>query len=150
MTRSFFSRSAFLVDALIAGFVLAAGGCGSSPPPVVEQRPAPATAAAASRFSEEVQRFEAADRAAMPPIGGVLFVGSSSIRMWPHLAADFPGTGTIQRGVGGTRLDEILAFAPRIVIPYKPRLIVLYAGDNDIAEGRSPGECWQASATSST
>ncbi|MEO5590538.1 MAG: SGNH/GDSL hydrolase family protein [Gemmatimonadaceae bacterium] len=122
--------------------LLGTGACGSSATPVAEQRPVltPATVAAAPRFSDEVERFVAADRASMPPAGGVLFVGSSSIRMWPHLATDFPGARTIQRGVGGTRLDEILAFAPRIVLPYKPRLIVLYAGDNDIAEGRSPAE----------
>ncbi|HJP59501.1 MAG TPA: SGNH/GDSL hydrolase family protein [Gemmatimonadaceae bacterium] len=74
----------------------------------------------------------------MPAAGGVVFVGSSSIRMWPDLRGDFPGVNVVQRGFGGSRIDEVLQYAPRIVLPYRPRLVVLYAGDNDLAEGRTP------------
>jgi lysophospholipase L1-like esterase len=65
-------------------------------------------------------------------------VGSSSIRVWPDLKADFPNIDVLQRGFGGSTLDEVDQYAPRIVLPYCPRLIVLYAGDNDLAEGRTP------------
>ncbi|GAC1654020.1 MAG: hypothetical protein NVS4B3_17610 [Gemmatimonadaceae bacterium] len=68
----------------------------------------------------------------------MLFVGSSSIRLWPALEADFPRVHILQRGFGGSELADIVHYAPRIVLPYQPRLIVLYAGDNDLAAGKPP------------
>ena len=94
-------------------------------------------AAPAPRFEKEVARFEAADRDSMPPRDAVLFVGSSTIERWQDLKRDFPSVPVIQRGIGSTRLDDFVRFARRIVIPYHPRLIVLYAGDNDFADGQS-------------
>ena len=99
--------------------------------------PAPATAAA---FAAEIQRFEESDRVSMPAPGGVLFVGSSSFRLWPDLAGDFAGVPVINRGFGGSTLPDVLHFAPRAVLPYRPRLVLLYAGDNDIASGRTPAQ----------
>ncbi len=96
-----------------------------------------AQAAPVERFAVEVARFEAADRRSMPPRDAVLFVGSSTIERWSNLQNDFPDVKVIQRGIGSTRLDDFVRFAPRIVIPYHPRLIVLYAGDNDFADGQS-------------
>ncbi|MEP6906141.1 MAG: hypothetical protein ABI875_08645, partial [Gemmatimonadales bacterium] len=90
-----------------------------------------------SRFEADIARFEAEDRASPPAPGGVLFVGSSSIRLWPSLSADFPGVPVMNRGFGGSTMSEVLHFTGRIVIPYRPRLTVLYAGDNDIEMGRS-------------
>jgi lysophospholipase L1-like esterase len=58
--------------------------------------------------------------------------------LWPDLKASFPGINVIQRGFGGSQLDEVVNYTPRIVLPYKPSLIVLYAGDNDLAAGRTP------------
>ena len=95
------------------------------------------TARPAPRFENEVARFEAADGKSMPPRDAVLFIGSSSIERWPDLQHDFPSATVIQRGIGSTRLDDFVRFAPRIVIPYHPRLVVLYAGDNDLADGQS-------------
>jgi len=100
------------------------------------QQPAVA-AAPINRFDADIRAFEDSDRLKPPRPGGVVFVGSSSIRLWPDLHGDFPGTNVIQRGFGGSRLDEVLHYAPRIVVPYKPSLVVLYAGDNDLAEGRT-------------
>ena len=88
-------------------------------------------------FESEIRAFEDADRADPPKTGGVVFVGSSSIRLWPGLQADFPGVNVIQRGFGGSQIDQVVTYAPRIVVPYKPSLIVLYAGDNDLAAGRT-------------
>jgi len=96
-----------------------------------------AQAAPASRFEKEVARFEAADRDSMPPRNAILFVGSSTIERWKDLKKDFPSVPVIQRGIGSTRLDDFVRFARRIVIPYHPRMIVLYAGDNDFADGQS-------------
>lgn len=94
--------------------------------------------ASAEPFADEIANFAAADRIALPPAHGVLFVGSSTIRMWPALAADFTGVPVIQRGFGGSELSDVVRYASRIVIPYKPRLIVLYAGDNDLAVAKAP------------
>lgn len=91
-----------------------------------------------ARFAKEIAAYEAADQQNPPPTGAVLFVGSSSIRLWKTLAEDFPELEVINRGFGGSVIAECTHYAPRIVLPYKPRLIVLYAGSNDIARGLTP------------
>ena len=67
----------------------------------------------------------------------ILFVGSSSIRKWESLVKDFPEYKVINRGFGGSHLADSVVYADRIVIPYKPRAVLIYAGDNDIAAGNS-------------
>jgi lysophospholipase L1-like esterase len=99
---------------------------------------APATRPTSQPFESEIKAFEAADRKQMPPSGGVLFVGSSSIRLWKTLTQDFPDSVVINRGFGGSKIPDSTRYAPKIVLPYKPKTIVLYAGDNDLAQGRSP------------
>ena len=89
-------------------------------------------------WQADIDALVAGDSAHPPPQHGVLFVGSSSIRMWTTLAADFPGVPVIDRGFGGSVIADTTHFANRIVIPCHPRLIVMYAGDNDIAEGETP------------
>jgi lysophospholipase L1-like esterase len=102
-------------------------------------RPLAARAAdAAAPFESDIEAFEAADRAHAPPKDAVLFVGSSSIRFWESLAQDFPGVPVINRGFGGSGVDDCARYAERIVVPYHPRRVVFYAGDNDVAAGRSP------------
>lgn len=91
-----------------------------------------------ARFEAEIRAFEAADQATPPPLRGVVFIGSSSIRNWTDVAADFPGVPLLNRGFGGSTLADVVHYAGRILLPYQPRLVVLYAGDNDLAEGRSP------------
>jgi lysophospholipase L1-like esterase len=82
-------------------------------------------------YEAEIQAFEAADRAHPPASGQVLFVGSSSIRMWKDVAGDM-GVPALNRGFGGSRTREVLAVADRIVFPYRPSTIVYYCGDNDL------------------
>jgi lysophospholipase L1-like esterase len=91
-----------------------------------------------ARWEKDIHAFEATDKTNPPPQDAVLFIGSSSIRLWTNLAQTFPGHKVINRGFGGSELSDSVAFANRIVIPYQPRLILLYAGDNDIAAGKSP------------
>lgn len=91
-----------------------------------------------SQWEHDIQAFEAADKASPPPANAVLFIGSSSIRMWTTLAEDFPNHRVINRGFGGSDLDDSTAFADRIVTPYHPVAIVIYAGDNDLQNGDSP------------
>jgi lysophospholipase L1-like esterase len=91
-----------------------------------------------ARWEKDIRAFEAADRTNPPPQNAILFVGSSSIRLWTNLAQSFPGHKVINRGFGGSELSDSVAFVPRIVAPYQPKLVMLYAGDNDIAGGKSP------------
>ncbi|MFB3788446.1 MAG: SGNH/GDSL hydrolase family protein [bacterium] len=90
-----------------------------------------------TRWESTIQEFEKQDQTSPPPQGAVLFVGSSSIRMW-KLDQYFPGLTAINRGFGGSFVEDSLYYADRIVLPYQPRVIVFYAGDNDINSGKSP------------
>ncbi|HEX7087523.1 MAG TPA: SGNH/GDSL hydrolase family protein [Vicinamibacterales bacterium] len=91
-----------------------------------------------ARWEADIRAFEEADRTSPPPRGGTLFIGSSSIRLWKTLASDFPDRPVINRGFGGSQLSDAVHFFDRIVLPYRPRQIVLYAGSNDIAAGEPP------------
>lgn len=99
---------------------------------------AQAATAAKVPFEPEILAFEAADRASPAPLGGVVLTGSSSFRLWTNVAADFPGVPLLNRGFGGSILPEVVQLTPRIVLKYRPHLVVLYAGDNDINAGRTP------------
>jgi lysophospholipase L1-like esterase len=90
------------------------------------------------RWGKEIRAFEEADRTNPPPRQAILFIGSSSIRYWTNIAQAFPGHKVISRGFDGSHLSDSVAFVDRFVMPYKPRLVLLYAGDNDIASGMSP------------
>lgn len=89
-------------------------------------------------WQADIDALVAGDSAQPPPQRGVLFVGSSSIRMWTTLATDFPGVPGINRGFGGSVIADSTHYVDRIAIPYRPKVIVMYAGDNDIAEGDTP------------
>ncbi len=88
-----------------------------------------------ARFEAEIAAFEAEDRASPPAPGATLFVGSSSIRYW-EVAEAFPTLRTIRRGYGGSHVSDTIHFAERIVVPYRPGLVVFYAGDADVAGGK--------------
>jgi lysophospholipase L1-like esterase len=90
------------------------------------------------QWQAEITSLVAGDAAHPPPKHAVLFVGSSSIRLWATLAEDIPGVPAINRGFGGSRIADSTYYADRIVVPYHPKLIIMYAGDNDVAEGRTP------------
>ena len=104
-----------------------------------DQAIAAQSVAAHARWRQELDAITAADRAQPPLPEGVVFVGSSTIRLWPHLAQDFSQVpGVIQRGVGGSTLAECSVLAHQLVGQYKPRQVVVYAGDNDLIEGHTP------------
>ena len=91
------------------------------------------------RWQSTFDAWAAADRINPPPPGGVLFVGSSSIRLWNNLETQFSALPVIvKRGFGGSLMSDCTAELRRLVLPYKPRLVIVYAGDNDLAEGRTP------------
>ena len=91
-------------------------------------------------WEPEIRAFEKKDQLQPPPQNAILFVGSSSIRKWTTLTNDFPGLQVINRGFGGSQIDDSTAFSSRIIFPYHPRIIVFYAGDNDLALGKSPDQ----------
>lgn len=84
-------------------------------------------------YEKTIQQFEAQDKKDFPAPNSILFVGSSSIRLWKSLGEDFPEISTINRGFGGSQTSDVLHFVDRIVIAYKPKAIVFYCGENDIA-----------------
>ncbi|MBE3070431.1 MAG: hypothetical protein IMZ66_09380 [Planctomycetes bacterium] len=102
--------------------------------PVAAEKP---PAAPANPWESAVQAYEKADAKSAPPAGAVLFVGSSTIRMWGTLAEDFRPLKVIGRGVGGCQVPDMVHFVDRVVLRYRPRQIVLYAGDNDVASKRT-------------
>ena len=95
-----------------------------------------AVAAEKRSWDEAISRFEEADKAQPPAPGGIVFVGGSSIRLW-DLKESFPDQTLINRGFGGSQLIDSVQYADRIINKYRPRLVVVYAGDNDLAAGKS-------------
>ncbi len=98
---------------------------------VLAQDPQPAP------FEKEIEAFEAKDKTAPPPEGEIVLVGSSSIRLWKSAEA-FPDLKVINRGFGGSQMSDSLRYAERIILPYKPRIVVVFAGGNDINNKKSP------------
>jgi lysophospholipase L1-like esterase len=123
MSRSLFPLLALLLHWFVVSSLLAA-------------QPG-ANANQAGKWEKDIAAFEAQDAKSPPPKNAILFVGSSSIRLW-NLKESFPDRRTINRGFGGSELTDSVRFAKRIVLPHQPRIVVLYAGDNDIVNGKSP------------
>lgn len=98
------------------------------------------TAPEPGRWDAEIRAFERQDAREAPPRDGVVFIGSSSIALWQDAQRDFPFIPLIRRGFGGSIIEESTHYADRIVIPYAPRLVVFYAGDNDLAHGKTSDE----------
>ena len=94
--------------------------------------------AVVNRFEKEIAAYEAIDRKSPPKPGGVLFYGSSSVRLWKTLADDYAGMPVLNRGFGGSTAADALMYAERIVLPCRPATIVYYEGDNDLSKGRTP------------
>ncbi len=90
-----------------------------------------------AKWESTIRKFEDADEKKLPPKNAILFVGSSSIRLW-DLEESFPGHRVINRGFGGSEVADSLYFADRIVTKYQPRQVIMYAGDNDVAHDKSP------------
>lgn len=108
-------------------------GIGGAVPPQAQVSPDP------ERFADEIRAFEQWDRKNSAAADAVLFAGSSSIRMWPTREC-FPQLPVINRGFGGAHISDVIHFAARIILPYRAKVIVFYAGDNDIADHKSPAQ----------
>lgn len=93
-----------------------------------------------AQWEKEIRAFEESARTNPPPHGAVLFLGSSSIRLWTNLASYFPQCTTVQRGFGGCYVPDLTHYLDRVAVPIQPAKIVIYGGENDLAKGRTPGE----------
>lgn len=89
-----------------------------------------------AKWEKSIQAFEEQDQRTPFPKGEIVFVGSSSIRMW-KVEASFPGFKVLNRGFGGSQIADSVHFIDRLVLKHEPRAVVFYAGDNDIAGGKS-------------
>lgn len=86
-------------------------------------------------FADEIRKFKEEDSSSPPPAHAILFIGSSSFRMWQDVRDYFPGHAIINRGFGGSTLLDQLLYMDDIVFSYSPRQIVVYCGENDLASG---------------
>ncbi len=91
-------------------------------------------------YEPEVRQLESARSAQKQPADPVVFYGSSSIRLWESLATDLENPRAVNQGFGGSTLEACAYFFERLVLPLHPSSLVVYAGDNDLGDGRSPQE----------
>jgi lysophospholipase L1-like esterase len=89
----------------------------------------------AQEWESSIRKFEEGDKANPPKPGIIVFAGSSSLRFWDSLVADMKPLDVINRGFGGSQYSDLNQYAKRIVIAYRPRAVVVYEGDNDLAAG---------------
>jgi lysophospholipase L1-like esterase len=117
-----FAEQVLLVSILSAAAVVSAGGDRADPDP--------------NRFAGEIKAFAEWDGKNAVPSEPVLFVGSSTIRMW-RTRESFPDLPVVNRGFGGSHISDVIHYVDRVVLWYDPKVLVFYAGDNDIAGGKS-------------
>ncbi len=90
------------------------------------------------KWEETIKKFEVADAAQAPTRGGVLLVGGSNARRWVDVAKYFPQHAVLNRGFGGAKMEDVLHYVDRLVLPYAPKIILLNAGGNDLSSGQTP------------
>ncbi len=112
---------------LMATILMAASDASQAQNPVLKER-----------FEKQVQEYEAGDRVTPPPTGAILFAGDSQFFRWKTIHEDLAGYTLINRGIDSFQFPDLLHYVDRLVLPYKPRLIVLHVGGNDIHNGRTP------------
>ena len=106
---------------LLSCLLISASASATSPPP--------------APFAGEINEFRVQDEVRMPEPCGLLFVGSSSIRLWVGLERDFAGFNPIQRGFGGSQTSDANHYFDQLVTKYSPARIIFYEGENDINAG---------------
>jgi lysophospholipase L1-like esterase len=96
------------------------------------------TQATPSRFEKNVQAYEAADKIQPPPTGAILLAGDSQFFRWKTLHEDLSGYTIVNRGIDSFQLSDVLQFTDRLILPHKPRMIILHVGGNDVHNGKTP------------
>lgn len=90
------------------------------------------------KWGESIAKFAHQDSLDMPEPGGILFIGSSSFTIWKDVNDYFPGKNIVNRGFGGSQMSDVLHFKEKLILPYQPKQIVVYVGENDLAAGETP------------
>jgi len=83
-------------------------------------------------YWDDVQAIRRYDKIYAPPANPILFTGSSSIRLWTNLSDQFRGYTVLNRGIGGAVIADIDRYVEDLILPYKPKQVILYVGENDI------------------
>ncbi len=91
------------------------------------------------RFAKEIAAFDAQDKARPPQKQGIVFTGSSSIRLW-DLNASFPGVRALNRGFGGSHISDVNHYLDQTLLRYEPSVVVFFCGSNDLWAGKPPGQ----------
>lgn len=128
--------------------VAAAHACTSAKAHPTSPKPAPSPARKAppspvaaphdyAKWEKDIAAYEKEDQEQSPPKGGILFVGSSTFRLWKTMKEDFAGLPVINRGFGGSTFPELNHYFDRLVPQHQPRVIVVYEGDNDTGKGHT-------------
>jgi lysophospholipase L1-like esterase len=68
----------------------------------------------------------------------IVFTGSSSVRLWEGLEDHFPNHQILNTGFGGSQTSDLLKHLQPLVLSYKPKMVFIYEGDNDINFKKSP------------
>ena len=102
--------------------------------------PATTPATAPHRFESDVKKYEDADKQQKPPAGGILLVGDSQFFRWKTVNEDLAGYTVVNRGIDSFQTSDVNYFFDRLVTPYKPRMIVMHVGGNDVHTGRSTAQ----------
>jgi sialate O-acetylesterase len=92
------------------------------------------------RFEKTIEEYRQLDQQDPPQKGGIVFTGSSSVRMWKNLIQDLSPLPVLNRGFGGSTLPEVLHYAEEVILKYQPRIVAVYAGDNDVAMKATPNQ----------
>jgi lysophospholipase L1-like esterase len=93
-----------------------------------------------TRFEPQIIAFETRDKGAPPSQGAILLTGASNIVRWKSFAEDLPGYQVINRGFGGSHLADVAHYADRVIIPYRPKMVIVQGGGNDLNSGKTPEE----------
>jgi lysophospholipase L1-like esterase len=91
---------------------------------------------AQKQFADEVDKLVAGD-SVVNTRKVILFTGSSSVRMWKDLKAHYPNHNVLNRGFGGSQMTDLLYFFDKLILPYRPSMIFIYEGDNDLASKKT-------------
>ena len=83
------------------------------------------------KWEDEIKKLEVLDKKETYSNQAVLFIGSSSIRLWKSIEEDLDTYEPIKRGYGGAHYYDIIHFTNRLVSPHKVKAIAIFVA-NDI------------------
>ncbi len=133
-----FSRSPYGLSLAAGLLALLLAACQGAPELATDKAIPALDPVSSPHWVNDMARFAAEDAASPPPADPIVFTGSSSVRMWETLAADFPEVPVLNRGFGGSQVRDSIWYADEVAVRYRPRQVLIYAGDNDVNAGRAP------------